>query len=558
MRRRSLLVLALLLIVPLLSPSAAATEGRRGAPQRPGASASRPTADGLTRALRAGRIDRATYALERARALFDLAGVRARYGDVARPDGRKATMVLRDLLAVYDRLPYSERQAARSILARPTSNRDPDRYTTTEEPPYCATNSCIHYVATTEDAPPTDDLGGVVGVPDWVESVSAEFEGVWGQEIATFGFRAPKSDVTSKDNGGDAKFDIYLGQLGDDDLYGYCTTDDPNAFSRKYAFDDFSAYCVIDNDFAEFGALAGAPALRVTLAHEFFHAVQFAYDFFEDRWFMESSATWMEEQVFDAIDDNTQYLNAGALGKPWVPLDSNGTNFGVYGNWIFHQFISELLATGDVNDVTVMKGAWQRADASATGKDMYSIQAIGAALKAIHEVTFRQIFADFAMYNDDPSSFYEEAETESYPAPPVAATLKVTKRNGSAAASAQLDHLSNAYVLFVPGRGVTSTAKLRISLNLPANKTSPAASVVVVSRSGAVDHVSFPIDRAGDGVLRVAFGRGTIDSVDLVLTNASTRLDSPCWTDLPRWRYSCAANPKDDNLTYAFRATLLN
>jgi hypothetical protein len=37
--------------------------------------------------------------------------------------------------------------------------------------------------------------------------------------------------------------------------------------------------------------------LKVTAAHEFFHAVQFAYDIGEDGWLMESTATWMEEHV---------------------------------------------------------------------------------------------------------------------------------------------------------------------------------------------------------------------------------------------------------------------
>lgn len=47
---------------------------------------------------------------------------------------------------------------------------------------------------------------------------------------------------------------------------------------------DVSAYCVVDNDYAveEFG-VRNTPLenLQVTVAHEYFHAVQFAYDFYE-------------------------------------------------------------------------------------------------------------------------------------------------------------------------------------------------------------------------------------------------------------------------------------
>ena len=50
--------------------------------------------------------------------------------------------------------------------------------------------------------------------------------------------------------------------------------------------------------------LLGVPAhtplenLEVTAAHELFHAVQFAYDYDEDAWFMEATATWAEDEVY--------------------------------------------------------------------------------------------------------------------------------------------------------------------------------------------------------------------------------------------------------------------
>ena len=47
----------------------------------------------------------------------------------------------------------------------------------------------------------------------------------------------------------------------------------------------------------------------MTAAHEFFHAVQFAYDAADDQWFMESTATWMEDEIYDDVNDNLQYLS---------------------------------------------------------------------------------------------------------------------------------------------------------------------------------------------------------------------------------------------------------
>src|SRR4029453_737982 len=81
---------------------------------------------------------------------------------------------------------------------------------------------------------------------------------VWAQEVTADGYRAPKSDIDSDNNGMSAsdatgaKFDVYLANLGDDGLYGYCTSDDPNFdHGSTYQFFDASAYCVVDNNFTE-------------------------------------------------------------------------------------------------------------------------------------------------------------------------------------------------------------------------------------------------------------------------------------------------------------------
>jgi hypothetical protein len=61
----------------------------------------------------------------------------------------------------------------------------------------------------------------------------------------------------------------------------------------------------------------------------------------------------------------------------------------------------------------------------------------------------------------------------------------------------------------------------------------------------------FALDSDGDAARSVAFGRGTIREVDLVLTNASTRMR--CGRDT---FYSCAGAGADDLGYYKFRATV--
>ena len=61
--------------------------------------------------------------------------------------------------------------------------------------------------------------------------------------------------------------------------------------------------------------------MQVTAAHEYFHAVQYAYDATEASWFMEATATWAEDEVYDSVNDNVNYLRAGQLGLPDLSLD---------------------------------------------------------------------------------------------------------------------------------------------------------------------------------------------------------------------------------------------
>jgi hypothetical protein len=569
-RRRRVIVLAvcsLLAAVVLQAALPGWAAGRSPRPPRRPAStqravgdrAARPAADALTRALEAGWIDRATYALQRARALFHLRAVRQSYGHVAAAGPRDATFVLRDLALAYDRLSPAQRRVADGILARPTdgaSDQFGDGYSMAESTPLCVTNGCFHWVASTTDAPdPTDTNGN--GVPDYVDLVEATFDTVWSTEITDLGFRPPKADDTSPNHGPDGKLDVYLADVGADGLYGYCASDDPADFFGSYPYFDSSAFCVIDNDFSSLqfpgGGASGLEALQVTLAHEFFHAVQFAYDYYEDRWFMESTATWIEDEVFNDVNDNVQYLDASPLARPEVPLDSNNTAFGIYGDWIFFRFISEVFAAGGVHDTTVVRRAWELADGAPGGRDLYSLKAVAQAGKAAG-MAFTPLFGQFGMVNDVAPAWYEEGAANDYPIPPLADRTKITKRSPADTGTRRMKHLTNAYLGYVPGRGVSSGAKLGFVLVLPAVKTAPAASVVVISTSGDVRFFTFALDRAGDGRLKVPFGRGTVAEVDLVLTNASTR--TTCWVDRNA-AYSCLGDPLDDGVPFRYAATLV-
>jgi len=79
----------------------------------------------------------------------------------------------------------------------------------------------------------------------------------------------------------------------------------------------------------------------------------------------------------------------------------------------------------------------------------------------------------------------------------------------------------------------------------------PEGRLIVTTKSGTVTMGWFTLNSTGAGQLRVAFGRGTIANVVVVMSNASQRYH--CWTGTA---LSCHGSPLDDGRAYAFRAAL--
>ena len=516
--------------------------------------------DGLSRALEHAQITPAQYALERALSLFHPRQVAARYAGVTRPDPRSATLILRDLSIRLPQLSAAGRETAAALLARPTDNpnpEDPDNsYGPNEATPVCGDFVCIHYVTSTSDQASAPYASQALQVFDDV---------VWPTEVTTMGYRAPKSDIAAESNGSSSadptgsKFDVYLANLGDDQLYGYCTSDDP---TNPPPYDAW-AYCVVDNDYAEaiFSNRTPLENLQITAAHEFFHAVQAAYDWYEDQWIMEATATWIEDEVFDDVNDNLPYLQDGPLHKPGIPLDKGATNADpcchVYGDWIFFRFLSEWLGDPTLNrlntteDTSVVRDIWERLDGSGAGVDNYSMQGVRNALSARGK-SFRGAFGKFGWASRISRVIYDEGLDNGYPQAPLSASpMTLRKSAPSRSKSVTLNHQTNKYYEFRRGAGVSSTAKLKFVLDLPSTTTGSFATALVFRASGITPY-QFALPRTGNRTFKVPFG-SSVTKVDLVLTNGSTRYT--CWVS-PQSPYACFGAPKDNGRTYKFVARL--
>jgi hypothetical protein len=513
--------------------------------------------DALTSALEVGVVTEAEYALQRARSLFKLRVVRSRFGDVERLGGRAATLVLRDLALRVDALPPEEQRQARAILARPSDGRGPDEpygWIVAESPasPVCDAHVCIHWVDSSGDAPPGADANAN-SVPDWVENeVQAVFATVWSAQVDTFGFKPPRSDLNSPNDGGNGLLDVYLADIGRDDIFGYCTSDDPRIGTRRDGGPwNISSYCVFDNDFADFAPVPPVNALRVTGAHEFRHASQFSQDWAEDFWLLEADATAIEDEpeLYDSINDNRRYLRRSPLTSPGVPLDNGDPNdFFLYGSWIFARFLGE-----NFGGPAIIREIWARADASFGRPDDYSMEAVVRVVN--RRVPFRTAFARFARWNRTPARFYEEGAA--YRAARTSSSFVIgPARRSTGTRVRRLPHLANAFYSFRPGSNASRRARLRLGVDLPPIRTRPVAFVLIHFESGAYDARRVALSRSGVGSRTVPFGRGAVDHVDLVLTNASARFDlNSCFLGVTP--YSCGgAVPLDDGGLYRFRADL--
>jgi hypothetical protein len=444
-----------------------------------------------------------------------------------------ATMALRDLWLSRSALTGADRAAADRLLARPAATQQT-----------CTADNCYHWLTTGADAVPAQD-DNADGTPDYVEQVIEAVDGVHDTYVAA-GYRAPKSDGVA---GGNAKTDIYLEDVYDDGLYGYCTSDAPNPPANG-PYDTW-AYCVLDNDYADFPTNTPLENLQVTAAHEYFHAVQFGYDAAEDSWLMEATATWAEDELFDDVDDNLQYLSESPLKKPGQPLDTFNDAGAQYGTWIFFRFLTEQLDAAEGGMPTLVRDIWRRADSvNGADKDEYSIQAVANTL-ADYGYDFAGVYGLFSAANRAPALSYDEGAANHYPSAGPAATVKLSSaKKDSGWQGAKLRHLSSITPRYVPGRGLGSSAwKLKLSFDLPSRSTSPAAVVTVVRRSGAPQVTVVPLNAQGDATRTVPFGSRAVKYVEVTLANAGTSYD--CWTG---GAYSCQGSSLDDGRQVAVRA----
>ena len=157
-------------------------------------------------------------------------------------------------------------------------------------------------------------------------------ENVWQKEVVEYGFKAPR-------NSQDHYIDIYIGNRSAYNLQtnSYVTISSQYA-GYATAYSDATPYFVINPSI-------DLNILKVTIAHEFFHTIQYAYGvgivsndiWYKNLWFLEATAVMMEDEVFDDVNDYENYL---LYYLPYINYSIDLSNGMIeYGKVLFAKFL---------------------------------------------------------------------------------------------------------------------------------------------------------------------------------------------------------------------------
>jgi hypothetical protein len=231
----------------------------------------------------------------------------------------------------------------------------------------------------------------------FVDSVAAIMTYVWAFETGVLGYPAPPPDGTL---GGGPEMDIYIVEEGT--TYGYTTPDQLTADGGRS-----TSFITIDNDFAFVlpDSNKGLPALRVTAAHEFHHAIQLGcYGYWTgDVFYYEITSVWMEDVVYNRVNDYLAYLRAAwsHFRSPDQPFSTNDLimySRGIWGKYIEKRFGRDA-----------MKHTWEQI---ATVRPLQAIdQVLG---RSEYGSSLAAAYAEWTLWNyftgsrSDPAKYYPE------------------------------------------------------------------------------------------------------------------------------------------------------
>jgi hypothetical protein len=211
------------------------------------------------------------------------------------------------------------------------------------------------------------DLNPADGHPDYVNRTGEYLDYIWAYEVDTIGLQPPPSDGWYP-GGGDSRYDVYLvASLGN--AYGLTQPDSFQAGNPQ----SYTSWIELRTSYTIFGYPDQYYPLKVTAAHEFFHTIHLGYDAYEpflpdmsdyNPWWLEASAVWMEDVVFDDVNDYISYLPY-FFRYPWLSLTAHDPTwqnmvrvYHMYASCVWPIYLSERFGIGPIN-TAIIKDIWE-------------------------------------------------------------------------------------------------------------------------------------------------------------------------------------------------------
>ena len=371
----------------------------------------------------------------------------------------------------------------------------------------------IHYATTGGDAPSLTDAD-LDQVPDWVETVAAAFEQVYTVEVGTMGYTPPPV----------AKYDVYLMDLISQNAYGFTTDDGAPTHPAVSA----GSYIEIDKSFSDpmftvNGKYSAEDMLKVTAAHEFHHAIQFGYNYYFDFWYAEVTSTWIEDEVFDSVNQLYSYLPEYLPRASTLSIDAPLGLNSEYGRWIFNRYLAESHSPTLIKDIWVKLGTTA---APSNGSDIPMLPVIasvigtnGSTISAEFQGFSKKLYQrDWATHTPDISlidAVAPQATFTSYPIDSSAITAKI----------AALPRYTFAYFRFLPTQ---PTAPTDLTLTLP--NVPAGVEIVAIKKSNNGSFDQYALNPATGTIVIPSFNAVTTSEVQLIIGNSpidSTQAETP-------------------------------
>ncbi len=207
-------------------------------------------------------------------------------------------------------------------------------------------NFKIHYTTDGNNAV-SSETSNPDNVPDWVYYTAIYAESAYSTLIDSLGFDAPPVDGIDGN-----EYDIYIHNYGGAPYANTYPEQEVAETDRPY---DYISYLVIDNDYVESSyETNGYDALSVTVAHEYFHAIQMGYSFNTsdylpgmttgDAFFFEWSSVWFEDYSYPEVNDYVAYATEFSY-YPDSEMWSRGYwySHGIFMKYILENYSFEIL-----------------------------------------------------------------------------------------------------------------------------------------------------------------------------------------------------------------------